>query len=471
MTIRGKLPVSTTADFDRNKQTANCFADITVVRRAMKRTVIVNWKIVTLAEAPVYVIWQEKSDIDLLYAPFHQRVMSLKPFLRQCSESTIHAHLAEFAALGKPVFTLADIQARQASPQFATVHLSIGISNNCTLSCQYCHADAGLGNKVIDTVTLRSAIDAAFATARQNRNKEILVTFSAGGEPTFHWKKFTDAVLYIRRRERESSIKTGIQMTTNGYYSDRKREFIVKSLNQVTLSLDGIRSVQDKQRPSSKGHDTFDQVVATAKYFYARQFPFGFRSTVTKDSSHQLCEFVRFVADEIGKVPIAFETVVPVGRAAPKMGKDNNVLFALDLAAVTDSLWAAFLTGESLGIPVSTSSINLKKIVPRMCGAMALPSLTVTSDGKITGCHRDNAGIYSYGAIDSTGTVKLDKNKVRALQRLSEAPVHCETCFCRYSCGGDCPDLRMNNLDRCSQTRLLTFRALHEKIKLASPLH
>jgi len=425
----------------------------------------IKWKIANIGNVPVYTVWEDGGGIDIIYAPFHQRVMSLTPFLRELSEHSIEEQLSIVPELQDSQYTLEQINAEQV-PEDSTVHLSIGLSNNCTLRCSYCHANATVGDAVIDTATLRSVIDSAFVEATKRNNKEILVSFSAGGEPTFNWNNFIEAVVRIRKQERNKGIKTKIQMTTNGYYGNRKRNFIVKNLDQVTLSLDGIEDIQNKQRPAINGKATFRQVVETGQFFYKRKFPFGIRATVTKQSSNHLCEFVQYVADAIGRVPMAFEPVVPVGRAVHHDTADQNEVFAVDLEAFAKSFWSAYLIGEKVGIPVSTSSINLQKIVPKMCGAMALPALTVTSKGKITACHRDNDAMFSYGEVNSNGSIILDSERINEIRALSEAPPTCDKCFCRYSCGGDCPDLRINNLNRCVQTRYLTFRALEHKAKV-----
>lgn len=425
----------------------------------------IGWKIVNIGDVPVYVVWRNNENVDIVYAPFHQRVMSLRPFLRTLSESTIEERLVNFPELKKPIFTLYQIHATQ-DQSLSTVHLSIGLSNNCTLECTYCHANAGLGKKVINFDLLMHAIDATYKKASEKGNEEILVSFSAGGEPTFNWKEFTNSISYIKSKEQETGIKTKIQMTTNGYYGDKKRNFIINNLSQVTLSLDGIKDIQNKQRPAVNNMDSFEHVVETAKYFYQKQFPFGIRSTVTRQGSNYLCEFVRFVVKEIGKVPMAFEPIAPIGRASQHIKIEKNDEFAVDLVAFSESFWSAYLLGEELGIPISTSSINLKKLVPRMCGAMALPSLTVTSNGKITACHRDNEGVYSYGAINPMGELLLNADKIAEIKQLSNAPPSCDDCFCRYSCAGDCPDMHKNGLNRCTHTRYLTFRALEHKAKM-----
>lgn len=430
----------------------------------------IEWKVVKLGDAPAYVVWDDGDDLDIVYAPFHQRLMSFKPHLRHLHKNEMERGLERLADLQNPVFTLSQILPRgDAERERSTVHLSIGLSLNCSMRCVYCHANAGTGSTPISDELLSRSVDFLFEDSLQKKVKKILVTFSAGGEPTFHWKKFQNIVQRIRDKERESGIATIIQMTTNGYYGDQYRKFIVERLDQVTLSFDGKREVQGRQRPSRNGQDTFHRVLSTAKYFYHRQFPFGIRSTVTRDSAGSLCDFVRFVASEIGTVPIAFECIVPLGRALPDIALSKSDEYAVDLTSFVDAFWEAFLLGERLGIPISTSSINLKKIVPTMCGAMSLPSLTITADGKVTGCHRDNAGAYSYGVIAANGMPELEDEKVLAVQLLAEPPASCDACYCRYSCGGDCPDLRIQGLNRCSQTRELTFRALRHTVSRDAP--
>ena len=89
-----------------------------------------------------------------------------------------------------------------------------------------------------------------------------------------------------------------------------------------------------------------------------------------------------------------FEPLVPLGRAT------SNTLLVSEPSQddfVNYYIQAKEL-GDSLGIEIRTSAANHKRLVTSFCGAMSIPSFTVTSKGIVTTCERDSEGKdYGYG--------------------------------------------------------------------------
>ncbi|MDP2239641.1 MAG: SPASM domain-containing protein [Burkholderiales bacterium] len=355
-----------------------------------------------------------------------------------------------------------------AVPPQNAFHLGIGLTQDCTLSCIYCHADA---NKAIyaDWATLKPALDHAFSAAAETPRRTLAVSFAVGGEPTLPWRQFIRTVNYLRDRERAERFGVAqvfLSMTTNGFYDDRKRTFIADNFDHLTVSCDGPPEIQDWQRPSRRGKPTYEVVSQSIRYFLSRRprLHVGIRSTVSGQTVKQLPATVEFFAKEFGPgITVAFEPLAPLGRALMDESASSPTV-----ESFTRSFLDARTRGRSLGVNVTSSGPSLSRLIARFCGAMAIPSFSVCVDGVITACHRDQDGKdYSYGQIDKmSGAIELCSEKRDEIRSRSDMPAGCSDCFAKWNCAGDCPDLRRIGWARCEFNRELLFDDLVQQMNL-----
>ena len=346
-------------------------------------------------------------------------------------------------------------------------HLGIGLTRDCTLACLYCHAGADKPRRA-DWKVLQAAFEHAVAAAAKTPRRTLSVSFAVGGEPTMPWDLFTRAVDDLRRLVSEAGSgveRLLLSMTTNGYYGPERRRFVAERFHHVTVSLDGDEAIQDFQRPNRGHGGSYAAVKETIKHFLTvPTLRLGIRGTVSAESVDRLPQIVQHFAHEFGRgIVVAFEPLVPMGRAL-----DSSTLHAPNLAVFTERFRQAREKGARLGIRVTSSAPSLRRLVTRYCGAMSIPSFTVCVDGQITACHRDQEGAdYGYGTIDrETGKICFDGDRLARVGSTNAVPETCRTCFARWQCAGDCPDLRRIGWSRCDFNRAL----LHDEIvTLLSP--
>lgn len=346
-------------------------------------------------------------------------------------------------------------------PPPTAFHLGIGLTRDCTLACLYCHAEADKPRQA-DWNILRSAFKHAVAAAANTPRRTLSVSFAVGGEPTMPWDLFTRAIGELERLVSEPGSgveRLLLSMTTNGYYGVERRQFVAEHFHHVTVSLDGDEAIQNLQRPNRGHGGSYVVVRETIKHFLTvPTLRLGIRGTVSAESVDRLPEVVEHFAREFGRgLVVGFEPLVPLGRAL-----DSLALHPPDLAIFTQRFRQARAIGAGLGIHVTSSAPSLKRLVTRYCGAMSIPSFTVCVDGQITACHRDQEGTdYGYGAIDpGSGEICFDGDRLARVGRKNAVPETCRTCFARWQCAGDCPDLRRIGWSRCDFNRAL----LHDEI-------
>jgi uncharacterized protein len=332
-------------------------------------------------------------------------------------------------------------------------HLALGLTKNCTLSCLYCHADAGQKEEMPIGVLSR-AIDYAFRTAQRNDLRGINISFAVGGEPTTNWRLFTSCIGQIKECEQRLGIPAHLSITTNGYYRSPKRVFLARELHNILLSLDGPADVQNFHRPTRNNRGSYAVVRQSALYFKEHAKSFAIRSTVSNYSVKRMPEIVQFFYDEFGnRYDLVFEPLVPLGRAAANVA----VVSGPSQEDFVNYYIQAKELGKKLGIQVTTSAANCRRLVTSFCGAMSIPSFTVTVRGVITTCERDSDGTnYWYGRFPpELADPSLDESRMEHNRALLEMPEKCHDCFCKWHCAGDCPDVRTIGYDRCSVNRCL----------------
>lgn len=341
-------------------------------------------------------------------------------------------------------------------------HLALGLTHDCTLRCAYCHAEAG--EKVdMDKEILAGAIAHAFSIVKRDELKGLRVSFAVGGEPTARWTLFTDCVNSLRSAAARSGAETLLSMTTNGYYGTGKRDFVARNLDAVLVSIDGPAEVHDRHRPTRQGRGSHAVVVGSVNHFLNAGIDVSVRATVSSLNVSLMPDIVRDFACEFGKaVDVVFEPLIPIGRGA-HLPSDVEPPCLMEFA---NGFTNAVLVGQELGVRVTTSAANSRRLVRAFCGAMTAPAFTVSAEGKVTTCERDSsAASYGYGRWDAgSRSFLFDDEAISRNLKLLDLPDKCADCFGKWHCAGDCPDARTLGYDRCELNKTLIFRGIVERL-------
>lgn len=341
-------------------------------------------------------------------------------------------------------------------------HLGLGLTQDCSLRCSYCHAEAEKPGHTAWPL-LEAAIEHAVRKAALTPRRSLAVSFAVGGEPTLPWNLFRRTVERIRSvtEQQHSGIeRTVLSMTTNGYYGDNKRSFIGQQFDVLTLSLDGPPEIQNLHRPTKSGGASYDVVAATCNHFLKQgKARLSLRATVSSVSVGRMTAIVEHFHSRFGEgYTITFEPLVPIGRGLQASG-----VGAPDIAQYTEEFLRARARGRELGLRVNVSGASLDRLTSWFCGAIVIPSFAVCLNGAVTACHRDSNGKdYRYGTLTPGMTFHPDESRLRELESLAMVPQSCGDCFAKFHCAGDCPDLRRIGISRCAFQKAVVFAQLQE---------
>jgi uncharacterized protein len=311
----------------------------------------------------------------------------------------------------------------------------------------------------MDWPTAKTAIDFILANARQPQADAPSVTFHGGGEPTVHWEMLVRAVEYAGQKDN----RTRFSMSSNGVWPEDKRQFICQHFTNVSLSMDGIAAVQNRQRPRADMGETFPVVMESIQAMDSRGIDYGIRMTVLENSVDYLADGVQFICENTKAKAIQVEPTFTDRRGHYA---DIGTNFA---DVFSKRFMEAWRIGRETGRQVYYSGARPWVISSMFCQA-PLKALVVTADGRLVTCFElfsersTLADQFTVGRI-SDGQVAYDRPALAAfLDQQQKRRQECADCFCYWHCCGDCatrrPGSRKTSKGRCRATRNITLALL-----------
>ncbi len=318
--------------------------------------------------------------------------------------------------------------------------LCLNISHACNMKCSYCFAGYSEVGENRPSALMpfsvgKAAID--FLVASSGKRKNLEVDFF-GGEPLINFQLVKDVIDYARSLEAAHGKRFRFTLTTNGILLDQeKMDYINENLQNVVLSIDGRKSVNDNMRKKLNNEGTYENIVPKflemAKL--REQNNYYVRGTYTAENL-DFSQDVLHLAD-LGFKQISVEPVVT----------DENAPFALNESHI-DELCKEY---ERLALEMSNRddsfnffhfNIDLTGgpcIIKRLSGCGAgCEYLAVAPSGDIYPCHQfvDTKEFLMGNVLDS-GLVNYALKDEFAQNNIF-AKEQCNDCFAKYFCSGGC---------------------------------
>lgn len=131
-------------------------------------------------------------------------------------------------------------------PHFNKKMISFFLTTKCNLCCRYCY-NAKERNEIEEhTLSLniaKSGIDWYF---KNNNSRHI--RFYGPGEPTQEFKRLCEITNYAKTHPNRGKDVT-VEIQTNGVFTSDVREWISKNVDIMWLSFDGMKEIQNYNRP------------------------------------------------------------------------------------------------------------------------------------------------------------------------------------------------------------------------------
>lgn len=340
------------------------------------------------------------------------------------------------------------------------------ITTQCNFDCIYCYTPKikNLPHEYtkLDIDFAKKGIDDFF---RYNHSRHI--RFYGIGEPTLELDLMDEIYNYAYKQAGDKII---VELQTNGFFSERAREWIYKNVDILWVSIDGPPEFHDKQRPTKSGRKTSTKIVSNLKYLLKnKDMQIGSRVTLTPTTIKQQKKLV----DYFHSINLKYVNVLPVFTPVERKADDLSKWSPLEFAE--NFLEAHNLAAKS-GIWYNTMCIvNFDEPTRFGCRA-CLPNPHLTTDGYVTCCDfaqlgpdklSDGLKQLVYGQYHpEKNMITYDEAAIanirtRNAERMKTGP--CVKCDYVYNCAGGCLGQAVNETgdilgvcdDNCTIVRYL----------------
>jgi uncharacterized protein len=289
----------------------------------------------------------------------------------------------------------------------------------------------------------------------------------SGGEPLMGGIDFFKSMLQLQKKHNTKLIKVVNSIQTNGTLMNEDWVSFFKLNNfGISISLDGIQYIQDKQRPKVNGKGSFTDVKKCIELLHANDLPFGLISVVTKGSLGHVESIIKFL--------LSCEPV--------------NIVFlpCTDRHSIKNNDWAEFLERAFdiwIDPEVNINAIPVrcfKTILLHLCGQTPhgracdyTPDClypNISPDGIVSICDQfvgKPDGILGDIKIKSLTDILQQKRSPEYLRKFDSLHESCEVCLYKNLCHGGCAYRKSINqgIDYLCESRKRIFSYIDSKIE------
>jgi uncharacterized protein len=313
--------------------------------------------------------------------------------------------------------------------------LCLNIAHDCNLRCTYCFADEGEYHgkrELMSLSTAQNAID--FLIARSNNRHNLEVDFF-GGEPLMNFEVVKQTVEYAKLQAQKFNKNFRFTITTNGVLlDDDKINYINENFDNVVLSLDGRREVNDKMRPTANKKGSYDLIVPKfLKLISARHGKDYFvRGTFTKNNL-DFFEDIKHISS-LGFKNLSLEPVVADSSADYVISEEDLPKIFDEYDKLADDYINADYNFFHMDVDINGGPCAIKRLSG--CGA-GCEYVAITPNGDCYPCHQ-----FVGKADFLMGNVNTNSTKISPRQDFAECNVlakdECANCWAKFYCSGGC---------------------------------
>ena len=318
--------------------------------------------------------------------------------------------------------------------------LCLHVAHTCNLNCEYCFAGQGKyhGEDALMSFEVgKAALD--FLVKNSGTRKNLEVDFF-GGEPLVNFDVVKQLVKYARSIEKEVGKNFRFTLTTNGVLlDDDVIDFLNKEMNNVVLSLDGRKEINDAKRKTPNGKGSYDIIVPKFQNFVKKRGDkeYYMRGTFTRNNLDFTKDIFHML--DLGFKELSMEPVVskPDTEYALREEDLDTIYEQYEILAkemIKRKREGNPFTFYHYMIDLSGGPCIYKRITG--CGS-GTEYLAVTPNGDFYPCHQF-VGDKNF----LMGNVKegITNNKLRDEFKLCNvySRKECENCWAKLYCSGGC---------------------------------
>lgn len=318
--------------------------------------------------------------------------------------------------------------------------LSLHVAHTCNLDCEYCFASQGKyhGERALMSFEVgKRALDFLVENSGDRHNLEVDFF---GGEPLMNWQVVKDLVAYARSIEQQHDKCFRFTLTTNGMLvDDDVIEFSNREMDNVVMSLDGRKEINDHFRKTAGGVGSFDIIVPKfVKFAKARsEKDYYIRGTFT----HNNPDFMKDIEVmlDLGFDRLSMEPVVCPPDSPYALTEEDKKIVCRQYELLAEKM----IERRRAGTPFVFYHYMLDLehgpcIYKRLSGCgSGTEYMAVTPTGELYPCHQFVGDKdYLMGDVFNGVTNTAVRDKFKRCNVYSKP--ECADCWARLYCSGGC---------------------------------
>lgn len=362
--------------------------------------------------------------------------------------------------------------------------ISFFLTTKCNLCCRYCYNASERNTIKEQTIPLDIAFAAIDWYFENNQSRHI--RFYGPGEPSQEFESLKKITEYAKKHPNGGDRVT-VEIQTNGVFTEEIRDWMLDNVNIMWMSFDGMKDVQDYNRPLNpryknlySGKTSAEVLEGNVRWLIEnkgdRNLMVGARVTITDiniDKQNEMVDYfsslgVKYIWTNplfysVGKIPVNEDVHKKESYQFDMDKYVDNYLIAYRYAKSKDVFWGSFLTINFDG----QSSYHC-----RCCTPLQAPH--ITPDGYVSACDMVVLGSEAYHMDlfivgkwnELTQTFDFDNSKIEALNNRRSINIeHCKSCIAKLHCGGYCLGETVNENGRLDGQNPIKCRAVRRLFK------
>ncbi len=306
------------------------------------------------------------------------------------------------------------------------------ITNACNLRCDYCYLQKN--HESMSTEISNQAIDAVFRSACKHNIQKVQLKY-AGGEASLLMGQIITLHDYALQQAFEYKLDVEAFLISNGVFLAQKSIVSLKERNiGVMISIDGVGSYHDRQRPFINGKGSFKYVDRTIQKLLAHGIVPSLSVTVSQRNLEGLPQLIEYILER--DLPFSLNYY----RENVYSSHISDLLF--NEQQMIEAMRAAFhLIEQNLPTRSLVNSLldkaSMQGLRHHTCG-VGHNYLVIDQHGGIAKCQADiQHTLTTINDDDPLQAIRDDKNGVMGLP--VDEKEGCRNCEWRYWCTGGCP--------------------------------
>ena len=315
--------------------------------------------------------------------------------------------------------------------------LTLQMTTDCPLACEYCYAQTGLGR----VMSLETAGQALAQFAPTDREAHWTVGFF-GGEPLMELDRLQELVALVRqanhRRGDRADKRLTLTLTTNGvFFTEEVAAWMKQAGFEMGVSLDGTADMHNTHRRMADGGESHGYALDALRRAIRHDISVQPNMVVTPTTVGMLAESFELLAHEEGCSTVS---ITPDLKSDWDHTARNTIREQLE--KVVDSVEASFRKGRPVLVSALDGRIRMRhqaSAPPVMRCRFGRGKVSVAVDGAVFPCEIVGSAMPPTLEIGHVET-GLEYSKIDAMkQTLAAVQPACETCEnrgrCEYWCG------------------------------------